>query len=62
MRLFITLSLMLNIAVLVPVCVGFVTDASWIRTSYGDATVARGILILGLSGDRLGFSPASLCS
>ncbi len=41
----ITLSLMLNIVVLAPVCVGLMTNASWARGAYGDATAARGILL-----------------
>ena len=45
MRIMITLSLVLNIAVLIPVCAGLIMDASWARASYGDATAARGILL-----------------
>ncbi len=45
MRVMIILSLVLNIAVLVPVCAGLITDASWARASYGDATAARSILL-----------------
>lgn len=45
MRAMIRLSLLLNILVLAPVCAGLVTDADWTRTSYGDATAARGILL-----------------
>ncbi len=45
MRTWITLSLVLNLAVLVPVCGGLVADASWARASYGDDTAARGILL-----------------
>ncbi len=41
----ITLSLLLNIVVLAPVCAGLITDASWVRASYGAATAARGILL-----------------
>ncbi|MEM8933169.1 MAG: hypothetical protein AAGE94_18420, partial [Acidobacteriota bacterium] len=41
----ITLSLLLNLAVLLPVCGGLLTDASWARASYGEATDARGILL-----------------
>lgn len=41
----IVLSLLLNIAVLVPVCYGIMTDAAWARESYGEATAARGILL-----------------
>lgn len=45
MQIFIVLSLALNIAVLLPVCYGIVTDAEWARESYGEATPARGILL-----------------
>ncbi len=45
MRLMILLSLILNIAVLIPVCTGLITDAPWARASYGDPTPARGILL-----------------
>lgn len=45
MKLMIVISLMLNIAVLVPVCYGLITDAEWARESYGNATAARGILL-----------------
>ncbi|MBL8180734.1 MAG: hypothetical protein JNL64_03885 [Blastocatellia bacterium] len=45
MRLLIVLSLILNIAVLVPVCFGIITDAAWAREAYGDSTAARGILL-----------------
>ncbi len=45
MKLMIVISLVLNIAVLIPVCFGLVTDAAWARESYGDATAARGILL-----------------
>lgn len=45
MHLMIALSLWLNIAVLVPVCAGLITEASWARANYGDATGARGILL-----------------
>jgi len=41
----IALSLMLNIVVLAPVCAGLITNASWARRAYGDATAARGILL-----------------
>lgn len=45
MKLMIVISLVLNIAVLIPVCYGLVTDAAWARESYGVATAARGILL-----------------
>jgi Na+-transporting NADH:ubiquinone oxidoreductase subunit NqrB len=45
MRVMIQLSLLLNIAVLTPVCAGLISNASWVRASYGEATQARGILL-----------------
>lgn len=38
------LSLLLNIVVLVPVCTGLLTDASWATEAYGPASPARSIL------------------
>jgi hypothetical protein len=45
MKRLIVFSLVLNTAVLVPVCAGLITDAGWSRASYGDVTPARGILL-----------------
>ncbi len=45
MKLMIVISLVLNIAVLIPVCYGLISDAEWARESYGNATAARGILL-----------------
>lgn len=45
MQIMIVLSLLLNIAVLVPVCFGIITDAAWAREVYGESTAARGILL-----------------
>lgn len=45
MHLMITISLLLNIAVLIPVCAGISTNAGWARESYGERTPARGILL-----------------
>jgi len=45
MKILITLSLVLNIAVLVPVCLGLMTDAPWAEAGYGGAAPARGILL-----------------
>jgi len=45
MKKLIVLSLLLNIAVLIPVCAGLIMDASWAQASYGAATPARGILL-----------------
>jgi hypothetical protein len=38
-------SLGVNILVLIPVCIGLLTDAGWSRASYGDAAPARSILL-----------------
>ncbi len=40
-----TLSLYLNIAILIPVCATLLTDARWARAAYGDRSPARGILL-----------------
>ena len=45
MKKLIVSSLVLNIAVLVPVCAGLITDATWSQASYGVETTARGILL-----------------
>lgn len=45
MKTMIALSLLLNIAVLIPVCLGLMTHADWARACYGEATPARGILL-----------------
>ena len=45
MNTMLILSLLLNIAVLVPVCVGLMMQAGWTQVSYGEATPARGILL-----------------
>ncbi len=41
----ITLSLILDIVVLAPVCAGLISNPNWVRGTYGDATAARGILL-----------------
>lgn len=41
----ITLSLLLNTLVLIPVCLGLMTDAAWARETYGENSPARGILL-----------------
>ncbi len=45
MNVLITLSLLLNIAVLIPVCAGLLANARWARASYGETSPARGILL-----------------
>lgn len=41
----IKLSLLLNISVLIPVCLGIFTNANWTIISYGNNTPARSILL-----------------
>ncbi len=41
----ITISLLLNIAVLIPVCAGLIRGAEWVGPAYGSPTEARGILL-----------------
>ena len=38
-------SLLTNVAVLIPVCVGLLLDAAWVADVYGGASAARGILL-----------------
>jgi len=45
MRLMVVLSLLINVAVLLPVCAGLLTDASWAVSAYGEGTPARAILL-----------------
>ena len=45
MPVMITLSLWLNVVVLVPVCWGLASNAHWARTSYGADAPARRILL-----------------
>ncbi len=45
MQVLVTLSLALNVVVLVAVCGGLLVNADWARASYGPATPARGILL-----------------
>lgn len=40
-----TLSLVLNVAVLLPVCAGLLTRAAWTEGAYGAWSPARGILL-----------------
>jgi hypothetical protein len=44
-RLMVALSLLVNVAVLLPVCVGLLTNASWTTSAYGEGTPARAILL-----------------
>lgn len=45
MRLMVVLSLVINVGVLLPVCVGLLADASWTTSAYGARTPARAILL-----------------
>ena len=45
MRKMIMASLLTNIAVLVPVCLGLIWDAFWVSEAYGPLSPARGILL-----------------
>ncbi|MBI1277460.1 MAG: hypothetical protein GC179_04980 [Anaerolineaceae bacterium] len=45
MRGMLILSLLLNIVILMPICIGLATDRSWITAVYGPNTAARGILL-----------------
>jgi hypothetical protein len=39
------ISLIINVVVLIPVCIGLISDASWVEYGYGLASPARGILL-----------------
>ena len=45
MRRMMVLSLLINVAVLLPVCAGLLTDASWTTSAYGEESPARAILL-----------------
>lgn len=45
MKKMIVTSLLVNVCVLIPVCFGLLTDASWAADAYGLASPARGILL-----------------
>lgn len=45
MSAMIAVSLALNIAVLIPVCLGILRDAAWANAAYGPPSPARGILL-----------------
>ncbi|MEL7448776.1 MAG: hypothetical protein AAFN78_06175 [Pseudomonadota bacterium] len=40
-----TLSLLVNVGVLLPVCIGLFADADWAQASFGQASPARSILL-----------------
>ena len=44
MSVMIKLSLLLNLAVLIPITLGFATNAGWLQEAYGPVSPARGIL------------------
>ena len=39
------ISLIINVVVLIPVCIGLISDASWVEYGYGPASPARGVLL-----------------
>ncbi|MDX8349750.1 hypothetical protein SLH49_17330 [Cognatiyoonia sp. IB215446] len=45
MQTMITLSLLLNVGVLIPVCFGLLTSANWVGSAYGAPSEARSILL-----------------
>lgn len=45
MKKMVLASLLTNVLVLIPVCLGLFLDAAWIADGYGAATAARGILL-----------------
>ena len=45
MKKMILASLLTNVAVLIPVCVSMLLDASWVTEEYGMANPARGVLL-----------------
>ncbi|MEO1085467.1 MAG: hypothetical protein AAFY88_14605 [Acidobacteriota bacterium] len=62
MRAMVTLSLLLNLGVLIPVCAGLLRDAPWARAAYGGPEPARDILLavylaIGLLSAVLLFAP-----
>lgn len=45
MKRMIYISLIINVVVLIPVCIGLISDAAWVEHGYGPASSARGILL-----------------
>ncbi|HBK42775.1 MULTISPECIES: hypothetical protein [unclassified Polynucleobacter] len=45
MKRMIYISLIINVVVLIPVCIGLISNASWVEHGYGPASPARGILL-----------------
>ncbi len=45
MKRMIYISLIINVVVLIPVCIGLISDASWVEYGYGPDSPARGILL-----------------
>jgi hypothetical protein len=39
------ISLIINVVVLIPVCIGLISDAPWVEHGYGPVSPARGILL-----------------
>ena len=45
MKRMIYISLIINVVVLIPVCIGLISDAPWVEHGYGPVSPARGILL-----------------
>ncbi|MEB3336134.1 MAG: hypothetical protein VKJ46_01640 [Leptolyngbyaceae bacterium] len=45
MKLMMRLSLIINIVVLAPVCLGIISQANWVQAGYGAFSPAQGILL-----------------
>ena len=45
MKKMILISLIVNVLVLIPVCIGLIGDVPWLSSVYGDYSPARGILL-----------------
>lgn len=45
MKRMIYISLIINVVVLIPVCIGLISDAAWVEHGYGPVSPARGILL-----------------
>ena len=45
MHVLITISLLVNVVVLIPVCFGLITDAAWAQAVYGPLSAGRSILL-----------------
>lgn len=64
MQAMMTISMLLNVLVLLPVCASLILNANWTRASFGEPTPARGILLsiyiaIGLLSAVMLFAPQS---